>query len=138
MQQSFLPLFQNLNSLLPVEGLPKSGRAEQLALPAESKNNDDHDIRQHDGELIGEVDSLSLNGQLEGLRQTEQQGPSHNLHRMPVTEVNQCYSDEPTAGDDLITEHFCLAEAQVGSGKTSQGTTDSQSLVAHPVDLDAD
>jgi len=56
---------------------------------------------------------------------------------MPVSEVHQRYGNEAAACNDLITEHLCLTEAQVGAGKSCQSSADGQSLEAHPVDLDA-
>jgi len=57
---------------------------------------------------------------------------------MPVTEVHQRHGNEAATSNDLITEHLCLTEAQVGSGKSCQSSADGQSLEAHSVDLDAD
>ncbi len=54
-----------LNSLFSVEGLAEGGGTKKLLLPAECQDDNDQSIGEHDGELIGEVDPLSLDGKLQ-------------------------------------------------------------------------
>ena len=79
-----------------------------------------------------------MDGELERLREAEEERAPHDLQRTPVAEVDEGDGDEAAPGDDLVAEHLHLAEAEIRPGEPCERASDGERLKADEVDLDAD
>ena len=95
-------------------GIPKAAGSRVLPMRPDHRHNR-CDIRQHQKDLVRNIETHGLKPKLEGLGSTEEKGGSQRPKRIQATEDDDRQCDEPSAGDHVVVEQVESAQRKVGS-----------------------